>query len=93
MVLIVSACPKAFIGRDGGSWRDDDGFGAFASEDFDAFRSLWELSPIEGGTKIRYALLVKPRLRVPSRLVRLGQRRSMRGTLDRLVEQAGLTVD
>jgi len=59
-----------------------------ASEDFDAFACRWHLLPAAGGTEIRYELLVKPRLGVPHKLVRAGQRRSMRKTLKRLVELA-----
>jgi len=59
-----------------------------ASEDFDAFFSRWLLTPVEGGTELRYELLVKTRLKVPHKLVRASQRRSMRATMKRLLEQA-----
>ena len=59
-----------------------------ASEDFDAFACRWQLTAVEGGTEIRYELLIKPRLKVPDKLVRVGQRRSMKAALNRLVEQA-----
>ena len=59
-----------------------------ASEDFDAFACRWQLTSVEGGTEIRYELLIKPRLKVPVKLVRVGQRRSMKAALNRLVEHA-----
>jgi len=59
-----------------------------ASEDFDAFFSRWLLTPVEGGTELRYDLLIKTRLKVPHKLVRASQRRSMRATMRRLLEQA-----
>ncbi len=59
-----------------------------ASEDFDAFAVRWHLRPVQGGTEIGYHLLVKPRLRVPQALVRMGTKRSMKATLNALVERA-----
>ena len=59
-----------------------------ASKDFDASACRWSLTPVQGGTEIRYEMLIKPRLKVPAGLVRMGQRRSMKGTLNRLVQQA-----
>ena len=58
-----------------------------ASDDFEAFSSRWLLTPVPGGTEVRYDLLVQTRLNVPHKLVRLSLRRSMRATMNRLMEQ------
>jgi len=63
-----------------------------ASEDFLAFSSRWHLEDRPGGTRIRYELLVEPRLKVPGGLVRLSQRRSMRATMRRLIKQAEMLL-
>lgn len=60
-----------------------------ASDDFDAYVVEWHLRSVQGGTEVSYHLLVKPRLRVPDALVRAGTKRSMRATMDRLVERGG----
>ena len=63
-----------------------------ASEDFEAFSSRWLLTPVRGGTEVRYDLLVKMRLNIPHKLVRLSLRRSMRATMNRLIDLGGATV-
>lgn len=60
-----------------------------ASEDFAAYSVEWHVKAVEGGSEIGYFVRVVPNLKVPQALVRAGQKRSMKGTLDRLVERAG----
>lgn len=62
-----------------------------ASEDFIAYAVEWHIGAVEGGSEIGYFVRVVPNLKVPMALVRAGQKRSMKGTLDRLVERASTT--
>ena len=59
-----------------------------ASEDFLAYAVEWHINPTDGGTEIGFFARVIPNLKVPRALVHAGQKRSMRGTVDRLVERA-----
>jgi len=58
------------------------------SEDFLAYAVEWHVGAVEGGTEIGFYCRVIPNLKVPLALVRVGQKRSMKGTIDRLVERA-----
>jgi hypothetical protein len=59
-----------------------------ASEDFLAYAVEWHINATEGGTEVGFYVRVIPNLKVPMALVRAGQKRSMKGTIDRLVERA-----
>jgi hypothetical protein len=58
------------------------------SPDFLHFEVRWRIRSTDAGTEVRYRLKVVPDLKVPGALVRAGQKRSMRGGLERLLARA-----